>query len=258
MRARVSTLRQRFPILEFDPARKAILEPISIHRRIKIPEHCVMSFFPEFFAQLVEQGATPIDTSHGELGASVVYKVVVGANELGVVHPGVGGPMAAARLEKMIALGCRKFIACGGAGVLDPSIPVGHILVPYAAVRDEGTSYHYLPPSREVEASPRAVAAIEATLKKNGCDYTLAKTWTTDAVFRETRAKVRRRRAEGCLVVDMEAATFFAVAKFRGVDFGQMLYAGDRVSGKWDHRDWMRHEIRERLFILAAEACLAL
>jgi len=256
--ARVSPSRARYPILEFDRARKAVLEPGRIHLRIKIPEHCVFCFFPEFFARLAEQGAEPIYTSHGELGASVVYKMDVGSAELGVLHPGVGGPMAAARLEKMIALGCRKFIACGGAGVLDPSVPVGHIIVPYAAVRDEGTSYHYLPPSREVEASARAVSAIESTLKKNGCDYTVAKTWTTDAVFRETRAKIRRRRAEGCLTVDMEAATFFAVAKFRGVEFGQLLYAGDSVSGPWDHRNWMRHEIRERLFVLAAESCLAL
>ena len=62
----------------------------------------------------------------------------------------------------MIAPGCRKFIACGGAGTLDSAIAVGHIVVPDSAIRDEGTSYHYLKPAREVAPMSRALAAIEA------------------------------------------------------------------------------------------------
>src|SRR5205807_1676890 len=120
----------------------------------------------------------------------------------------------------------------------------------------EGASYHYLPPAREVKPSPRALKAIVSVLKKHRHEFMLAKTWTTDGLYRETRAKVNRRRAEGCAVVEMEAAAFFAVAKFRGVEFGQILYGGDDLSGEWDHRDWMKHEARERIFHLAAEACL--
>ena len=88
----------------------------------------------------------------------------------------------------------------------------------------------------------------------------LGKTWTTDAFYRETSAKVRLRKEEGCLTVEMEAAAFFAVACFRGVDFAQLLYGGDDVSGEtWDSRDWVnRHSARESLFWLAAEACLAM
>jgi len=71
---------------------------------------------------------------------------------------------------------------------------------------------------------------------------------------------VARRRAEGCLTVEMEAAAFFAAAQFRGVPLAQMLYAGDNVSGAdWDTRDWVsRASIRDKLFALAAEACLRL
>jgi uridine phosphorylase len=141
--------------------------------------------------------------------------------------------------------------------VLDREIVVGHVVVPISAVRDEGTSYHYLPPSREVAASSEGVAAIERTLRRHGVPYLLGKTWTTDAFYRETPDKVARRRAEGCHMVEMEAAAFFAVAQFRGVSFAQMLYAGDDVSGaEWDHREWQRLPVRERLFWLAAEACL--
>jgi uridine phosphorylase len=179
---------------------------------------------------------------------------------LAFVHPGVGAPLAAGLLEEIIPLGCRKFTACGGAGVLNREIAVGHIVVPSVAVRDEGTSYHYLPPAREVSASPEGVAAIEQTLKRHGIPYIVGKTWTTDAPYRETAAKVQLRKSEGCVTVEMEAAAFFAVAQFRHVKFAQMLYGGDDVSGgEWDSRDWnSRASVREKLFWLAAEACLAL
>jgi purine-nucleoside phosphorylase len=112
-----------------------------------------------------------------------------------------------------------------------------------------------------VQASPEAVSAIEKVLSSHRLPFLLSKTWTTDAPYRETPAKVQRRRAEGCTVVEMEAAAFFAVAQFRDVTLGQILYGGDDVSGEaeWDQRDWHNQfEVRERLFWLAAEACLQL
>jgi uridine phosphorylase len=179
---------------------------------------------------------------------------------LTLFHPGVGAPLAAAMLEEAIALGCRKFVACGGAGVLDRSIALGHLVVPTAAIRDEGTSYHYLPPGREVEPGPEGMSAIEAVLKRRGCAYLTGKTWTTDALYRETAGKVRRRKGEGCLTVEMEAAALFAVARFRGVTLAQVLYGGDDVSGgEWDSRHWDKStSVRERVFRLAAESCLEL
>ena len=183
-----------------------------------------------------------------------------GGQRLALYHPGVGAPLAAGLLEESIALGCRRFIACGGAGVLDRAIALGHLVVPTSAVRDEGTSYHYLPPDREVGPSAEALTALEAVLERRGCAYLRGKTWTTDALYRETAAKVRRRREEGCLVVEMEAAALFAVARFRGVILAQVLYGGDDVSGaEWDSRHWDQSlTVREQVFWLAAEACLAL
>ena len=180
--------------------------------------------------------------------------------EVTVYHPGVGAPLAAGLLEEMIALGARKFVACGGAGALDQRLTLGHILIPTSAVRDEGTSYHYVPPSREIEADPAAIAAIEAVLNERELPYIAGKVWTTDALFRETPGKVRARREEGCLAVEMEAATFFAVARFRGLPFGQLLYSGDDLSGpEWDSRGWTtRADIRQHLFELAVAAVLRL
>jgi uridine phosphorylase len=254
-------LNQPYPILEFDPAPEAIIEPSRIIKPIDAPEHCVICFFREVTERLVADGqARVIAIERSEMGEHPLYELAVADRRLAFFHPGVGAPLAAALLEEVIARGCRKFIACGGAGVLNREIAVGHVVVPASAVRDEGTSYHYLPPSREVIATPPAVTAIEQVLQAQQVPYVLGKTWTTDAFFRETLAKVAARKAEGCLTVEMEAAAFFAVAQFRNVTFGQILYGGDDVSGAvWDARGWTRRQtVREKLFWLAAEACLSL
>jgi uridine phosphorylase len=248
-----------YPILEFDPSPEALLEPARLIKRVDVPERCVLCFFQDVIAPLAEQGrAKVVATLRSEIGKHPIYQIERGGERLVVAHPGVGAPLVAAILEEIIALGCRKFLACGGAGVLNRDVAIGHLIVPVAAVRDEGTSYHYLPPAREVEADGAGVAAVERALTKHGVPYTLAKTWTTDAIYRETTEKIRARRAEGCVTVEMEAAAFFAVARFRAVRFAQILYAGDDCSGDlWDSRQWHAHEtVRERLFWLACDACL--
>ncbi|MBZ0275254.1 MAG: nucleoside phosphorylase [Anaerolineae bacterium] len=250
------------PLLEYDPARDAIIEPHHILRRIDIPETCVLCFFQEVIKSVcLDQGAKVITHLGSEMGTNPVYELDVDGQRIAVTHPGVGAPLSAGFLEELIALGCRKFIACGGSGVLKPEITVGHVVIPESAVRDEGTSYHYLPPSREVSATPEAVQALRAALEAHHVPYVVGKTWTTDGLYRETRAKIARRKAEGCITVEMEAAAFFAVAQFRGIPFGQILYAGDDISGdSWNHRNWKdgQTSTREKLFWLAAEAVLKL
>jgi uridine phosphorylase len=250
-----------YPILEFDPTPDAILEPRLLYEPIEGLERCVFCFFPEVVAKVCGNGnAKVIATQRTEIGEHPLYEIEMDGKRLSVFHPGVGAPLAAGFLEEIIARGCRKFIACGGAGVLDREIAVGRVIVPTVAVRDEGTSYHYLPPGREVSASAEGVAAIEKVLRARQVDYIVGKTWTTDGFYRETPDKIKRRRAEGCLTVEMEAAAFFAVAWFRGVTFAQILYGGDDVSGReWDSRHWdKRASVREKLFWLAAEACAEL
>ena len=253
-------LRKTYPILEFDGARRAVINPTNASGT-RAPAHCILCFFREVTDSLrAAAGTEEITRLKSEAWAEPLLRIAVSARSLAVLHPGVGAPLAAAFLEELIALGCRKFIACGSAGVLDSNIARGHIVVPTAAVRDEGTSYHYLAPGREIEPSRRGVNAICRVLSSHGIPFVRGKTWTTDAFYRETHAKVALRRAEGCITAEMEAAAFFAVAKFRRVTFAQMLYGGDDISGlEWDPRQWdARTPARERLFWLAVEACLLL
>jgi uridine phosphorylase len=249
------------PLLEFDPAPTAVIEPNEVIDPVDVPPHVVLCFFQDVIEKVVaEHDGRQIDVLVSEIGQNPVFELTYGGQRLAVVHPGVGAPLAVAFVEELIARGCRAFIACGGAGVLVPEMALGHVIVPTSAIRDEGTSYHYLPASRSVEPSTEAVDAIVATLEAHDVPYVTGATWTTDGIYRETRDKLRRRVEEGCLAVEMETAAFCAVARFRGVAFGQMLYAGDDLSGDaWDQRGWDEHvEGRELLFRLAAEAVLRL
>jgi uridine phosphorylase len=249
------------PILEFDPSPRAVIEPTEHIDPTDIPRRAVLCFFQDVIARAVEEfDGREIDEVRSEIGLVPVYEITVDETRLALVHPGVGAPLAAAFLEELIARGVSCAIACGGAGVLVPDVTLGHVIVPTAAIRDEGTSYHYLPAGREVGATDVAVEAITATLERHDVPYVTGKTWTTDALYRETREKLDRRVGEGCLTVEMEAAAFFAVARFRGIVFGQLLYAGDDLSGDvWDSRAWDGHETgRMHLFRLAAEAATSL
>jgi uridine phosphorylase len=249
--------KQLYPILEFDGERQSILEPAELIQEMDVPEHCVICFFAEVIQWLIEEKeARFLANSKSEMGYHPLYEIDYQGNRLAFFHPGIGAPLAAALLEEAIARGCRKFIAVGGCGVLDKNIAVGHLLLPVSALRDEGMSYHYLPPSREVEADLVAMAAIEGVLQGHGIEYLRTKTWTTDAIYRETENKAKAYLEEGCLAVEMETAAFYAVAQFREVRLGQILYGGDAViPNEWDGRVWTsRKDIRRDLFWLAAEA----
>jgi uridine phosphorylase len=250
-----------YPILEFDPAPEAFIEPSRIIRARDLPEHCVISFFREVIDKVVAEHAAKVRMeNHWEDGSHCIYEIEYQNRRLAFFHPGVGAPVAAGLLEEAIAAGCRKFVVCGGCGVLEQGMAVGHIVVVSGAVRDEGVSYHYLPPGREVTADPRGIEALVQTLEKGGIPYRVGKTWTTDAPYRETVKKIAARRKDGCLTVEMESAALMAVAQFRGVILGQALYGGDDLSGaEWDNRGWQfRGDIRESLFWLCADACLSL
>jgi len=255
-------MKKDYPILEFDGDREAIIDPQALLEPLpEMPRHCVICFFQDVIDHFAKEGLlTEIGACGSEMGKHPIYRMELDEGPVALFHPGVGAPLAAGLLEEIIAYGASKIIVCGGAGVLDKKIAAGHLVVPTAAVRDEGTSYHYLPPAREATPHADALEAIQVVLKRRKVEYVLAKTWTTDGYYRETKAKVALRKSEGCLTVEMEAAALFAVAQFRKVQLAQILYGGDNLDGEsWDSRDWQRKwSVREKLIYLAAEACLLL
>ena len=168
-----------------------------------------------------------------------VYKTVHNGVQLAICQAPLGGAAATQIMEQLIAGGVKKVVATGCCGALVADNE-GDFYIPTSALRQEGTSYHYLPPSREVRLNQSAINAIEKILCKHQYSYQKCKTWTTDGFYRETKEMVEYRKEEGCSVVEMECASLAACAEFRNIIFGQLLFTADSLANMEAHdtRNW--------------------
>ena len=123
--------------------------------------------------------------------------------------------------------------------------------MPTRALRDEGSSYHYLPASRYIELDNPVLATIESVLRTEGLPFVPCTSWTTDAFFRETKDMVAYRRSEGCLCVEMECAALAACARLRGAAFGQLLFTADSLAciHDYDARNFGRDAHEDALLL---------
>jgi len=131
----------------------------------------------------------------------------------GIVGCAVGASFAVLVAEQLFVSGCEMLISIASAGqIADLGPPPYHIIIE-RALRDEGTSYHYLPPAEFVGPEAELLAVVDRALA--GSEHTLHRgaTWTTDAPFRETASTIERRRRQGVLAVEMEAAALYAFGR---------------------------------------------
>lgn len=200
------------------------------------PEIVIVTYTRRVFSLLLENHeAVEIARLYTSAVEIPIYEITSNGKRFAAFLSTIGGSVAAALMEEAIALGGKKFLFFGSCGVLDEDILDGHIAVPTAAWRDEGTSYHYLPAADLIEIpTATKIATILDTL---GVPYHSTITWTTDAIYRETRNTVLKRKAAGCAVVEMEAASTAAVAQVRDVEFYTFLFGADSLAGEeWDPR----------------------
>lgn len=163
---------------------------------------------------------------------SDVYRV---GDDVGIsIIGGSGAPHAAIVIEELAALGVRRFLTVGIAGSLQPRLRVGSFVICDKALRDEGTSHHYVRPSVFAYPSSKLTAALKATLEREGTPFEKGPTWTTDAVYRETVPEIRRYRQRGILTVEMEASAVFSVARCRGCEAAALFVISDHL----DERGW--------------------
>ena len=157
-------------------------------------------------------------------------------------------------MDWLIGYGSQTILASGCCGALE-DIDENVFLVPSKALRDEGTSFHYAPPSRFIELDDKMRNLIKEGMERRNINYRECITWSTDAFFRETPAKIEARKAEGCTVVDMECSALAACAKFRDVDYGQIIFTADSLANldNYDVRGWGKDS-----FVKALELCLDL
>ena len=234
---------------EFDPAR-AVIEPtdtLPVQEEIEAFEICDTIIMP-FSGQLFEQIKRLEGVRYGGYksninGKQAWYIHETEGQKVAVMLAELGAPALVGTLEALKAIGFKNFIIFGTCGVLDCSIEADKIILPAAALRDEGTSYHYAPPGDEVAYDASLLINLEAIFDKHNIEHIRTKSWTTDAFYRETPDKVKRRLAAGAKVVDMEASAIMAWSQFRKSKVYQFFYTADYV----DHhnRTWdARHEER--------------
>lgn len=246
---------------EYDPCKDAIIEPHYNEGFIKgFPIYGVTTFSKSIidaYAKL--DGVEQISVFHSGSGDVPIYKITYENAEIVFYQSHVGAPSCVLQYEEIIAKGLRKLVMFGACGVLDKDIADGHFIIPTSAMRDEGTSYHYYRASDEISMTNDSVVSITKAMNKYGYPWKTGKTWTIDAPYRETRAKVFKRKQQGCIAVEMECAAMLAVSRFRDVGFGQFFYAADNVDmPKWEPRSLNIHGLshRERYMLVAFESVL--
>ena len=230
---------------EFDYSREAVINPWNIYDPVEgMPKVLVSCYarttFERMLAMFEEHEIVAI--AKDAANEYPVYKVKYDGTDIGLLNMPVGAASTIGCLEDVFQFGVEKVVLFGTCGVLDPGIKDCSVIVPNRAVRDEGASYHYAPPTNEIMVNVSVKDRFIEFLKEVGCHYTEGKVWTTDGFYRETVKKVERRKAMGCVAVDMECASVAAVTQFRNKQVMQFFYAADVVSQEeWDKRSLSNH-----------------
>lgn len=244
----------------FDLNGEEILKPKQMIAEINDFPKTVIVVFTSHFCELFLKRYKAEQIGALSAGRELpVYRFGYKGVSLGFFHTALGGSACAALLEELIASGAEKILYFGSCGALERKIAEGNLLVPTAAYRDEGVSYHYAETGDflEIETAPKLMRIFEELR----VPYRPTKTWTTDAFYRETENNAEKRRSEGCGVVEMECASVIAVGQFRKKEVYQFLYAADCLDGSnWDKRILgnMPADMRERILSVAVETAIRL
>lgn len=257
VRIKVRPYPANIPLVEFDSVSPSLVSPqeiLAYYQKaqqlegIRVGEICLGCFDRSVLEELIKAtGAQPnsswIYNHHPERR---LYSFLCKGKTVSLICLGFGAPTAVTMMEFLIACGVKRFIFFGSAGAIQP-LPLGSLVIASRAIREEGVSYHYLEPGYAVEGSGRVLSALERTCKALKVAYEIGSTWTIDAIFRETKDKVRKYKAEGILTVEMEAAALYAVAVFRKVEAGCLFYISDSLAELVWQPGFLMEEVRQGL-----------
>lgn len=192
-------------------------------RRGPIPPCCVLDFDAELVPIAVDRfGASPCDT--WACFHTTLLRLDLDGFEMGLVPGTVGAPFAVLVAEQLIASGCRHIIGYSSAGVVADWLDLPCLVVPDRALRDEGTSYHYLEPGKWVSAHGALSRILARHAERVGLPVHRGATWTTDAPYREIASEIARHRESGVLSVEMESAGLMALAQARDAEVASLLH----------------------------------
>ncbi len=218
-------------IHSFDPHSPAIIDPIALHTSGHFFNTCIVTFSwmirdHVLMAFPCRQAAEMISC----VGNTPIYALDWQGKTYGFYMTHVGSCGAANDVIECSAMtGAKNFVLFGSAGSLNKNATTGKYVIPTAAYRDEGMSYHYAAPTDYI-AVPGA-ETVKAVFGEIGAPYVEGRVWSTDAFYRETRDQAAARIREGCLAVEMEVAGVQAVCDFHGLRLYDFLMTGDVLDG---------------------------
>ena len=205
-------------------AAPSVFEPENLLREARrqkdlpsasVPEICVLDPDGDILRTLAKAGRAH-RCEHWACYHTELYEFEHMAERFGIIGCAVGASFAVLLAEQLFVSGCRFLVSVTSAGQIVPQGPPPYFVLIDRALRDEGTSYHYLPPTEFADADERLVEAAMKTFANVGLPIYRGASWTTDAPFRETAAAIERCRARNILAVEMEAAALYAFARVRG------------------------------------------
>ncbi len=215
-----------------------------------IPPVCVLEFDGDLTDWLVSTGAVKPWKSWACFHTTM-YLLEVDGVACGIVPRTIGGPFAVLVAEQMAASGAQVVLGLTSAGRVSSTMPVPGLVVITGAIRDEGTSYHYLPPGDVVGASPKVVRLLEEEFQGHSLPVLSGTVWTVDAPYRETVNQLTEYANAKVLAVEMQAASLFAFSEARqfpvGV-VGHVTNSMDQASERFDKGTQMlEFEILKRI-----------
>lgn len=210
---------------------KSLVETVRMGKRLKqepIPPVCVLEFDGDLTDWLISTGKVEPCRSWACFHTTM-YSLEVDGFTCGIVPRTIGGPYAVLIAEQMAVSGAQVVLGLTSAGSLNSRMPVPSLVVATRAVRDEGTSYHYLPASETVDAPAKVAQFLKTELETVPLPVLSGSVWTTDAPYRETERKLAVHAAAGVLAVEMQTASLFAFSEARRFPVGSVAYVTNRV-----------------------------
>ena len=214
----------------FDEKTEAIITPEAIFgEQQKLCDISIATFSREIYATVLE---TYPNKEIGQIRAAnrikPIHLLEVDGMEIVFYLSEIGACLAGTDvIEVNWKTGADKFIFFGSAGALDKDATKGKYVIPTESYRDEGMSYHYAPPADYIKI--RNAQKLADFFSEQGYSHVEGKVWTTDAIYRETRGKVSKRKAQGCIAVEMELSGLQAICDFHGFELYDFLVTGDVV-----------------------------
>ena len=241
-------------ILEaYDKDGTPVITPDKVYdTKIRHADTCIVTFSHTVLEKVLEEFSYEIAGQYGTAnGLNNVYYLT--EEDVLFFMTGIGAPVAASTLQEVQYLAdVKNFIYFGSCGLIG-DITGDKVIVPTAAYREEGFSYHYAPSSDYIDIENHTL--VKTVLTRHNIPCVSGRTWTTDAIYMETDNKVRRRKEDGCLCVEMEASALQAVSSYLGVNLYIFFITGDIVSEEWERADLGGHRERDKQ-LLAFEAAL--